>query len=48
MCSLGLKNIINKYDSDIRITLLINENILNDYDIFNDSVLLEVQRFTNA
>ena len=40
-----LKNIIKKYDSDIHITLLINENILNDYDIFNDSILLEEYDF---
>ena len=40
-----LKIIINKYDADIHITLLINENILNDYDIFNDSILLEEYDF---
>ena len=38
-----LKNITINYADDILITLLINENILNDNEIFNDSILSKIE-----
>ena len=38
-----LRNITINYDADILVTLLINENILNDNEIFNDSILSKIE-----
>ena len=40
-----LKIIINKSDSDIYITLLLNENILNENNIFNNSILSTLEDY---
>ena len=34
--------LIKKYNSDILIQLLINENILNNYDIINNNILVDL------
>ena len=38
-----LRNITINYDADILVTLLINENILNDNEIFNNSILSKIE-----